>query len=351
MKHSDSVQALRGAAALAVVLAHCLDLSGASGAPLLDPAGAAAVSVFLFLSGYLWFVKGVALPPSRPSVESSVAGAVSRLRPLLPLHVVTWGASLPFLFWGLGVGGAAYGACVAFENLLLLQSWTPVREVYFSCNAVSWYLSTYAFAVAVSPFLLAAVRYLTADGARLGRAVVGIAACAVAEFILALAAPAEVSRWIVYVFPPARVLDVLAGMFCGAAFTRLSRGELFSLAPTSVGGGGIVIAILVTYGASAGEIPAWLYSAAWVLPSALIVTPLFSFDRVFLVMRPLVRVGDVSLQLFLVHQLVFRYLSHVPLLGGSPAALLLSSLALSLVAAVAVARVPGFQGKGAVLHE
>lgn len=237
MKRSDSVQALRGAAALAVVLAHCLSLSGASGAPLLDLAGAAAVSVFLFLSGYLWFVKGVALPPSHPSVESSVVGAVSRLRPLLPLHAVTWVASLPFLFWGFGVGGAAYGACVAFENLLLLQSWTPVREVYFSCNAVSWYLSTYAFAVAVSPFLLATARYLTADGACLGRAVAGIAACAVAEFILALAAPAEVSHWIVYVFPPTRVLDILAGMFCGAAFTRLSRGERFSLALVSVAGG------------------------------------------------------------------------------------------------------------------
>lgn len=43
---SEAVQALRGAAAIAVVFAHCLDIPGASGSPLLDYAGAGAVSVF-----------------------------------------------------------------------------------------------------------------------------------------------------------------------------------------------------------------------------------------------------------------------------------------------------------------
>lgn len=331
---SEAVQALRGASALAVVSAHCLDIPGASGSPLLDLAGAAGVSVFFLLSGYLWFVKAVGTSAERLSIESALYGAVKKLRPIIPLHAATLVASLPFLLNSVGIAGAVYGICIAIENLLLLQSWIPVREVYFSCNAVSWYLSTYAFAVTVSPFLLRASRSLSAEGMRVRWAFAGIALCILVEVLLALAAPPDLAHWIVYIFPPVRLLDVFVGMMCGAIFVGALQDKHVPGASIMVVGGGVLMAVFIGLGAFLEEVPAWLYSAAWIVPASLLVVPMFSFGKVATVLSPLVLVGDISLQLFLVHQLVFRYLSHVPVLGGSPIPLFFVSLAVSLAVAL-----------------
>ena len=94
------------------------------------------------------------------------------------------------------------------------------------------------------------------------------------------------------------------------------------------------MAVFIGLGAFLEEVPAWLYSAAWIVPASLLVVPMFSFGKVATVLSPLVLVGDISLQLFLVHQLVFRYLSHVPVLGGSPIPLFFVSLAVSLAVAL-----------------
>lgn len=293
---------------------------------------------FLFLSGYLWFCKALASTPSLPSLELAAVGIVRRLRPLFPLHVLTLVASLPFLLYGISPEEAVYSLCIAIENFFLLQSWIPMREVYFSCNAVSWYLSTYIFAAAVSPFLLRAARLLTSDGSYEGRAVAGIGLCAAIELLLALTVSADVAHWVVYVFPPVRLLDVFTGMLCGALYIGHAHRGGFKGATALSMGGGILMMALVWQGAYFEDSPTWMYSAVWVIPAVLIVTPSLTFRCVSPVLRPFTWVGNISLQLFLVHQLVFRYLSHVPLLAESPWPLFFFSLVLSLWLAFVISR-------------
>lgn len=88
-------------------------------------------------------------------------------------------------------------------------------------------------------------------------------------------------------------------------------------------GGGIVLeAVCIVVDSMPGTPHAYFYSAAWCVPSVLLVasayvlnffhqSPSFPFVWAisrFLQIRPLVYLGNISMPLFLVHQLVIRYL-------------------------------------------
>lgn len=73
-----------------------------------------------------------------------------------PLHFLTFLLAIPFSIQEL-IKPNVNVWIASFLNLILVQSWIPKTSVYFSNNAVSWYLSVYLFLMLLSPFV---VRYL-----------------------------------------------------------------------------------------------------------------------------------------------------------------------------------------------
>ena len=137
-----SVQVIRAIAFILIFLSHVELIS----------TGPVGVSLFLVLSGfcmtYSYLDKSEKTPC--PSFMNNLKFARDKIKKLYPLHVVTllFVALVIFgeliLYNGSGTEIAKQGSYFV-ANALLLQSWIPWRDGYFSFNAVSWYLSTSAF--------------------------------------------------------------------------------------------------------------------------------------------------------------------------------------------------------------
>ncbi len=345
-KRIQALQALRALAFLMVFVSHCSFIKGVSGGALLDYAGAAGVSIFLVLTGFLWYVNGHdrSLPIGG---KGSFERVLSKARRFYPLHLATLLAALPFLALFVIKGGSVLTAFVELAfNVTLLQSWVPVKEIYFSLNGVSWYLSTYLFLALVAPYVVTAVgrsRWLETPLSAVMACVVLFAAECMWS-LLAFAVPA--SHWLVYVFPPARVFELIAGAVVGRLYVEHHNEPVFC--KISLGGGvlaAMVEIVLIWYTTFLPEgTHTFFLSAAWLIPSCLLVcsfavleeSPIGALFR----LTPVITFGGLGLELFMVHQLVIRYWTALDLSVLLPALVsFVCCLALSVVAALAAKRV------------
>lgn len=124
------------------------------GTSLLPGGGPLGVEFFIMLSGFVmtyayWQRE---LPQD---LYSRLKWTVGRIKKFYPLHLVTFLMAAPLTMvvaWKHGELLSVAG--IAFLNLSLVQSWISVPGVYFSYNAVSWYLSDTAFFYSSLPVCL-----------------------------------------------------------------------------------------------------------------------------------------------------------------------------------------------------
>ena len=225
-----SLQALRGVAALGVVLFHLLPfeakyLPGATIVPSGFSAGRAGVDLFFVLSGFLavWTTLGPA-----------GAGAAQRflLRRVTRIYPTYWIYCIPLIAAGLGAPGGLFGAgrpdlaasLLLVPNAappLLLVAWTLEFEVYF-------YL---VFAVLIWTRLARRERILALAGW----------GCAVAVVRLALQ-PSRSDAVLDAVLSPL-VLEFLAG--CGAAYVCAARIPRGLSAVAGMAGAALLVVALI----------------------------------------------------------------------------------------------------------
>jgi peptidoglycan/LPS O-acetylase OafA/YrhL len=106
------------------------------------------VSIFYILSGFI-----LAYSYRDISTGSEAAGfLVARIARIWPLHFATWLMVFVFLPYPWGPAGTDVSAAVL--NLLLLQSWVPFPNYFFSFNAVAWSLSVEMFFYCLFPLLI-----------------------------------------------------------------------------------------------------------------------------------------------------------------------------------------------------
>ena len=155
-----------------------------------DAGGDCGVAFFFMLSGYV-----VSLGYGRQIREGSFHfGRFLRKRfwKLYPLHL------LCLLFWLVVSHDVIDGRVVL--NILLLQSWIPDNEYYFSCNSVSWFLSCLLFCYILFPW---AYKHVSKDWTA------GVMAV---YLMVCLLTPYEKVNAILYVNPLARFVDFYIGM-------------------------------------------------------------------------------------------------------------------------------------------
>lgn len=257
--------------------------------------GATGVSFFFILSGFVlcW--------SARPG-DTMLRFWRRRAAKVYPNHFVAAVVALGVVV----ATGAAVSFAAAATNFLLVQAWVPNESVYFGLNTPSWSLSCEAFFYLCFPLLLLGVGKLPrrwlwpATGATLA------AVCLMPAVALAL--PEQYRYWFVYVLPPVRMLEFIAGIL----LARIVQAGLWI--PLGV----LPAAVLALAGYFAsGYLPAGSsYVAGTVIPLALLIPAVAASDlrgggSSILRTRALIFLGEISFAFYLVHQLAIRFVDRV----------------------------------------
>ncbi|MCH0566233.1 MULTISPECIES: acyltransferase [unclassified Streptomyces] len=306
----SSLTGMRFFAAFLVFLFHLslLDAYSTSGeehgpfAAAVKNGGWAGVTFFFILSGFV-------LAWSARDDDTTRAFWGRRVVKIVPNHVVTFFLALASYAyvsatWGRGI-----------PNFLLLQAWIPRDDVFFSINNPSWSLSCELVFYLLFPALYRAVRRIRAE--RLWQWAGGTAAVIVLLPLLVQLLPAGetfgphhansplyghsiTQMWLVYIFPPARVLDFLLGILMARI---VLSGRWIGL--------GVLPALAVTVAAYALSLQVpFLFSlnAVVVVPFALLISAAAARDAqgrgTAVSGRVWVWLGEVSFAFYLVHQIL-----------------------------------------------
>ena len=257
-------------------------------------AGAIGVSFFFLLSGFVltW--------SSRPGDTAPMFWR-RRLTKIWPNHVVTAivaGAAL-FAF------GEAPTVVAIVCNLFLVQAWVPVEHVFYGLNTPSWSLSCELLFYLCFPLLL----WLSAKVRRrwLWPALLAALAAVWVVPLVAGVLPRGIQYWLVYVCPPIRMIEFVAGVL----LARIVRNGLWirlGVVPAAV----LAVGAYLAAGLSLGP---YSYAAVTVAPLALLIGAVAAADvagRSSPLASPLaVRLGELSFAFYLVHQLVIRVVAGV----------------------------------------
>lgn len=270
--------------------------------------GALAVCFFFILSGFvLAYSYQERLVAREITPRSFYAGRLSKL---YPLHILCFIVAAVLIIKTL----SWKHLLVAPINLALLQSWIPIKGVYFSYNAVSWFSSDMLFFYLIFPWL--ALKMRTIEWKKL--IVAGMAVLSVYLLLVQLI-PAVWQHAVFYINPCFRLLDFTLGIVLFKWLHELrnwenTRGNRWFVTFLEVSS----LALLAFFIYLADAIPE-VYKMAlyyWLpIASILFVFVLFynrgGYLARFLSNRWLIRLGEVSFSFYMIHQLVIRVYGHL----------------------------------------
>ena len=117
--------------------------------------------------------------------------------------------------------GWSYNNHALLANFLLLQSWIPIDDFYFSFNAVSWYLSDTFFVSMIFPLLYAFLRKI---GKKDRVFVLVLVVCLYVIMMFAVPSTYSVQHAVLYIHPVSRAIEFVIGIFI-AEFYKLLKGK------------------------------------------------------------------------------------------------------------------------------
>lgn len=188
-------------------------------------------------------------------------------------------------------------------NALMLQSWFPRQDVYFSGNPVSWSLSDEAFFYAMFPLLIFLLARRSARGqvVALVLTVVAIAAAQLtAHLIWTGGTKEDIARGLYFAnyFPPTRLLEFILGILLALLLPRLPRVPLLPAVVVMIGS--IYLVAIVKSPSK------WVVAS--LIPVCLLIVAAAQSDllerRSLLRNKVLVTLGSWSFALYIIHVLV-----------------------------------------------
>lgn len=264
--------------------------------------GSLAVAVFFMLGGFLSTIgyKEKVVSSSFNYKNYLIGKAVK----FYPMHLLLLLATVPLMFYG--GHHLLKNLCILGINATLIQSWIPVQAVYFSGNAVSWYLSDTLAFVAMFPFLF---RWMLLGSKR--SKILVISSIATIYVLLWIFLPRDYTHRFFYISPIFRVIDYMVGMSAALCYLEVKDHhrvkeyvskylrQLNLLAC-------ICIAALMAISFANEQV--LLHSVVYIPIGAilLIITPLTGGG--ILRISILQKFGAISFAFFLVHQVCIRYL-------------------------------------------
>lgn len=332
----ETLQSLRFIFFVMIFMSHF----GYDGRPTFDAGGDCGVSFFFILSG---FVMTLAYGEKAASERFSYRRfMVRRMAKLYPLHLL---CLLAFVV--INIKSMDAEALVRLlPNLLLIQSWLPSADYYFSGNAVSWFLSDILLCYAVFPFVCRAIRRMTPAALTFTWAAV-----LMAYSLLLCNVTDAMTNTFIYVFPPVRTVDFALGITIWrvAEWTKRHRPDV---AENRLA---INAAELAVFAALAATLAAHPYvnlqirTACLFWPVCAAVILLFAGERQgggvawLLRHKPLIWLGNITFPMFMVHQMaisitLIAFLHLSGFIGEPPYLLALTLCAATTLAGTAIYR-------------
>ena len=215
-----SLTSLRGIFILFIFLHH---------AGVYPGAGSMGVVFFFILSGFsmtLGYHERV-MSPNFDYKQYLIRRAIK----FYPLHWITLLADIPLtlmstIHWCL--------IPLFFINASLLQTLVPIQQVYFSYNAVSWFLADILFFAVVFPFIFRKVVAMT----KKQRGIM-LAICMMVYIVITFISfqlPMGGMKGVIYISPFVRLFDFVFGIVLGLDFLSLKENTKTSLV-SNMGGG------------------------------------------------------------------------------------------------------------------
>ena len=312
-----SIQVIRAVAFILIFLSHVN----------LIATGPIGVSLFLVLSGFCMTYSYLDKPEKtpEPSIMHNFKFAWRKVKKLYPLHIVTLLFVALVIFGGLVLQKAsrkeiAEQGAYFVANGLLLQSWIPWRDGYFSFNAVSWYLSTSVFSYFVFPWVFQEIRsrekrrLLKLVLATLGLMVFTAAVLGIGQSSYGLTR--DIVKWIVYICPLYRAGDFIIGLAAGYVFVsceKLRKETRYTIAEIAVIA--LMITQVVLYNKNILQAANWSLTLFW-LPTSVFCVYLFAVNkgavsRALSKSRVLIWIGNNSAEAFLIHQICIKAVQYL----------------------------------------
>ena len=278
--------------------------------------GIIGVTFFLFLSGFV-----ITLNYRNFSrVQDSLYFMWNRIVRIYPVHIFTLFICLiMFYMWN-----APIKLPTLTINALLLQSYFPLKRIFFSFNSVTWILSTLLFFYLVFSianhkpknfFWIAVLSTL----------------CLIASMAYIEVNPKANKLWLLYIFPPNRLLVFLFGVGSAKLFIKFYTPLKTYLGKSSATLLEIISILLIIDFVLWGSLTRFLYNLLLsinfpfgksldffikhyitsAIPAFLLLV-VFGLERGFisrfLTKRIFVFLGEISFSIFMFHQLFFRVL-------------------------------------------
>ena len=314
-----SIQGLRTVAFLFIFIEHC-DINST---------GCLGVSIFIVMSGFLTGILDKNLITQ--TFEAKINNIFRRVKRLYPLHILTMALAFCVYFLFLKVSKISNSFKFFLQilfNVGLLQSLIPRSDFYFSFNAVSWYLSTYAIIIFLFQFIepklikLEKRQLISVSLLAFGIELVVSFSLLIFESrggIIPTNISDDIVKWITYISPFYRLLDYIIGFNCGRLFKlsnlpiAIINIKIISLLQVIA-----IIAIpmlqLIYYkGINNPILNSFRYSLLY-LPVSIVLVATSMFDKGFvsrvLSCKAMVKIGNLSAYAFLIHQLVIVVFKH-----------------------------------------
>lgn len=281
---------LRGVFILFIFFHHCLNLYPGG--------GTLAVAFFFVLGGF-----STTLGYRNRILENDFeykSYIRRRLIKYYPLHWMCLLVALPLSLWMFNWKVIP----LFFINAALLQTWIPIKAVYFSFNAVSWYLANTVFFAAVYPMILR----------RIAKSPFKVLIVSLMFYIgISVAIPPTAYHAILYINPIVRMLDFMLGVYLAIFYMKL-REKTIKWAGNSFITQMIIIILIISLVAESGMLSekARLFAVVyWPLIVVLILFAAMTDSNRggynILYCRCMQKIGEVSFTIFLTHQLILRY--------------------------------------------
>lgn len=280
--------------------------------------GRMGVEMFFVMGGFLSVYNHFGMDNGAVTLRGSVAYAHERIAKLYPLLFVSLFIPLAGQIYG-AIHGMVSAKMVLFKFLadaLVLQSWVPINEIYFSLNGATWYVSSIAFCYFVFPWLLKRIERLkSVRGALAAVVLIWLAQLAV-EYVgkwlyTRFGSPDPNIRWnffgwLTFVFPVFRFGDFAVGGCLAYVFLKRSERKGSAAVWTAAELGAIALAALAAYGYEHGKLP-FNDTSAFLVPSAAVVY-VFAVNRGYIA-RALTcgvtrYISGISTELFLTQTVV-----------------------------------------------
>lgn len=275
-------------------------------------AGAFGVEIFIILSGFLKVLYNSAENLEKKSIRKIFHTLIRKFRKFYPLHLFTLFAAIPFELEMLknGESSIKHLICALFLNILCLQSFIPRGSFYFSLNAVSWYLTLVLIFLLLGDWFVFIINKVSKK-----IKIPWILCILILLEILWTSCFqfSNIKHWLIYINPLARCLDFCIGIVIGYIYKNLNYNTKFIKFSFFASLISTIFSLFICRLIIGTKFEAWSYTVCFI-PASLFLVFFFALigDKEEISKKNLIVLfGNVTMEFFLIHQIICRYICKV----------------------------------------